>query len=173
MFAHLLLKIALLQRLEAQSLWLLPGEALVGEVAVLGSLTVDWVGQVELLDNDTWTHVEVVANDLNKLCRGLVRCAVGLNEDGEWLCDTNGVGELDQCTSCKLGVNQGLCDPSCKVCCRSVDLAVVLARESSTTVGTPSTVGIDNDLTAGQTGVTLWATNDEKARWLDLIVVSN
>lgn len=55
------------RRLEFESLRLLPSEALVGEVTVLGSLAVDRVDQVELLDNHTWTHVEVIADDLNKL----------------------------------------------------------------------------------------------------------
>ena len=36
-------------------------------------------------------------------------------------------------------------------------------------MGTPATVGVDNDLTAGQTGVTLGTTNDEEARGLDLL----
>ena len=33
---------------------------------------------------------------------------------------------------------------------------------------TPATVGVDNNLSAGETGITLWATDDEEARWLDL-----
>jgi hypothetical protein len=38
-------------------------------------------------------------------------------------------------------------------------------------VSSPSTVGIDDDFAAGQTGVTLWSTDDEQARWLDLDVI--
>lgn len=32
----------------------------------------------------------------------------------------------------------------------------------------PSAIGVNDDLAASQTGVTLWTTNDEKARWLEL-----
>ena len=53
--------------LELQSLWLFPCEALVSEVTVLGSLTVNWVDEVELLDDETWSHVKVVSNNLDKL----------------------------------------------------------------------------------------------------------
>jgi len=53
--------------LELEGLGLLPGEVGVGEVTVLGSLAVDGVGEVKLLDNDTGAHVEVGVDDLNKL----------------------------------------------------------------------------------------------------------
>lgn len=62
--------------LELESSWLLPGEVLVGEVAVLGRLAVDGLGEVQVLDDDTGTHVEVLADDLNELVGGLVRGAV-------------------------------------------------------------------------------------------------
>ena len=39
-------------------------------------------------------------------------------------------------------------------------------------MSTPATIGIDDDLTASQTSITLRATNDEKARRLDLNNVS-
>ena len=54
-------------RLELESLWLLPVEVLVGEVAVLGRLVVDWLDEVELLNNDTRSQIEVLVDDLDKL----------------------------------------------------------------------------------------------------------
>lgn len=55
-----------------QSLGLLPAEALIGtEVTVLGSLQVNRLGQVELLDNDAGSQVKVVTDDLDELLRGL------------------------------------------------------------------------------------------------------
>lgn len=68
-------------RLELESLGLLPGELLVGEVAVLGGRGVDGLGKVKLLDDDTGTQVEVVPDDLDQLLRGLVGGTVGLNKD--------------------------------------------------------------------------------------------
>ena len=59
---------------------LLPGEVLVGEVAVLGRLVVDRLDEVELLDDHTRTHVEVVADDFHQLLGALVGRAVGLHE---------------------------------------------------------------------------------------------
>ena len=161
------------RRLELELARLLPAEVGVAEVAVLGGLAVDGLREAELLDDDTRAEVEVVADDLDELVRGLGGGAVGLDEDGQRLSNTNGVRELDEGTAGEAGVDEGLGNPSGEVGSRAVDLAVVLSGESTTTVGSPSTVGVDDDLTAGETGVTLRTTDDEEARWLDLDCVSS
>lgn len=77
--------------LELEGLWLLPAEFLAGEVTVLSSLEVDWLGQIKLLDNDTRSQVKVGVDNLNKLIRGLVGCTVCVDEDRKWLGNTDGV----------------------------------------------------------------------------------
>jgi hypothetical protein len=155
--------------LKLELLGLLPGEFLVAaKVAELGRLEVDGPGQVELLDNHTRAHVEVVADNLDKLLRGLVGSAVAVNVQRAGLGDTNGVRQLDESAAGELGVHQRLGDPAGQVGGRSVDLGEVLARESTTTVGPPATVGVDNDLATGETGITLGPADDEEARRLDL-----
>ena len=137
-------------------------------MTVLGGLSVDGLGKVKSLDNDTRTQVEVVPDDLDQLLGALVRGAVALDEDGERVSDTNGVRELNQSTASQLRADKRFGDPTGHIRGRTVDLGVVLAREGTTTVSTPATVGVDDDLTAGQTGVTLGTTDDEEARGLDL-----
>ena len=158
-----------LRCLEVEGLWLLPGEALVGEVTVLGGLEVDRLGEVEVLDDDTRTEVKVLSDDVDELIGSLARGAVGLDKDGEGLGNTDGVGKLDEGTAGELRVDDGLGDPSGDVGSRAVDLGVVLSGESTATVGTPTTVGVDDDLTASETGVTLGTADDEEARWLDVV----
>lgn len=155
--------------LERQRLGLLPAEILVGaEVTELGGLVVDWPGQVKLLDNDTGSQVEVGTDNINKLLSSLVGGTVSVDVKGARLSNTDSVRQLNQRTACQLGVHQRLGNPSSKVGSRSIDLGEVLSRESTTTVSAPTTVGIDDDLTAGQTGVTLRSTNDEKSTGLNL-----
>ena len=77
-------------------------------MAVLGRLEVDWVGKVELLDDDTRSQVKVVLDYLNELVGRFVGCAVCLNEDGKGLGDTDGVGELDERTASEASGNEGL-----------------------------------------------------------------
>lgn len=109
-------------------------------MAVLGSLEVDGFGKVQLLDNDTRTEVKVVTDDLDELVRALLGGTVGLNEDGQGLGDTNGVGELDKGTASELGVDKRLGNPTSDVSGRPVNLRVVLSGESTTTVSTPTTL---------------------------------
>lgn len=92
--------------LKLQILGLLPRERLVGEVSVLGRLAVDRVRQVELLDDHTRTHVEVLADDLDQLVRGLGRSAVGLDKERERLSNTDGVRELDQAPAGETGLDE-------------------------------------------------------------------
>lgn len=138
------------------------------EVAVSSGVTVDGLLEVELLDDDTGSEVPVVADDLNELLVSLLGGAVGVDVDGQWLSNTNGVRELDESTASELSVHEGLGDPSGGVGSRSVDLGEVLSGESTSTVGTPSTVGVDDDLTSSKTSITLGSTNDEAAGGLDL-----
>lgn len=111
--------------------------------------------------NDTRAEVPVVADDLDELLIGLLTGAVGVDEDRQRLSDTNGVRELDKAAAGEAGVNQGLGDPTRSVSGRAIDLGEVLAREGTSTVSTPTTVRVDDDLTARQTSVTLGSANDE------------
>jgi hypothetical protein len=156
------------QKLELELLGLLPSELLVGEVAVLGRLVVDGVGKVELLDDDTGTEVEVLEDNLNKLLRGFLRGTVVLDEERQGLGNTNSVRQLDKAAAGQFGGNERLSDPARKISSRAVDLGIVLAGEGTTTVSTPAAVGVDDDLTAGETGITLGTTNDEQTGGLDL-----
>lgn len=60
-------------------------------MTVLGGLKVNWLGQVELPDNDTGSQVEVLVDDLDEFIRGPGRSAIAVDEYGERLCDADGV----------------------------------------------------------------------------------
>jgi len=137
-------------------------------VTVLGGLEVDGLVEVELTDDDTGPHVEVVADNLHKLLRGLLGGAVGIDVDGKGLGNSNGVRKLDEGTAAELGGDEGLGNPSREVGGRSVDLGEILAGEGTTTVSAPTTVGVNNDLATSETGVTLGTTDDEETRGLNL-----
>ena len=62
--------------LVVENLGLLPAEVLVGEVAVLGCLEVDWLSQTKLLDDYAGSKVKVLADDLDELVGGAVGGAI-------------------------------------------------------------------------------------------------
>lgn len=38
-------------------------------MAVLRCLAIDWIGKVEFLYNNTWSHVKILLNDLDEFIR--------------------------------------------------------------------------------------------------------
>ena len=137
-------------------------------MAVLRRLEVDRLSQIQLLDNDTGTQVEVVTDDLDQLSRSLLRSAVMVDVDGEGLGNTDGVRQLDEDTTAEASSHQRLGNPTSDVGSRAVNLREVLAREGAATQGAPTSVSVDDDLAASQTSVTLGATDDEQAGRLNL-----
>lgn len=137
-------------------------------MTVLGSLAVDGLGKIKLLNDDTGLHVEVVTDNLDQLLGGLLRCAVGVDVDRQRLGNTDSVRQLDESAAGQTSGDQRLGNPATEVSGRAVDLGEVLSGECTTTVGTPATVRVNNDLTAGKTSVTLGSTNDEKTGGLNL-----
>ena len=125
--------------------------------------------QTRWLTDDTRPEVPVVADDLDELSVALLASAVCIDEDGQGLSNTNGVRELYKATTSKATSNEGLSNPPGGVRSGTVDLGEVLSGESTSTVSSPTTVGVDDDLASGQAGITLRATNDEAARGLDVV----
>ena len=148
-----------------------PGEVEVvaTEVSVRSSGLVDGVAELEGVHEDTRAQVKVVVDDLQKLFLRKGTSAVRVDVDGEGSSNTDGVGELDEATLCKLGVDDGLCDPASSVGGRAVDLGRVLTRESATTVGAPASVGVDDDLAASEASITVGSTDDEAARGVQVV----
>jgi len=155
--------------LEVELLGLLPGVVGVAKVAVRGGLEVLGPLEVELTDDDTGAEIPVLEDDLDELGVVLLASAVGVDVDGEGLGNTDGVGKLDESAASEPSSNEGLGDPSGSVGSRAIDLGEILSRESSSTVGTPSTIGIDDDLATSQTGITLRSTDNEASRGLDVV----
>ena len=138
-------------------------------MTVLGGLEVDGTVKGELLDNNTRSEIEVGTDDLDELIGALVRGTVGIDVDGKGLSNTDGIRELNKGTAGEASSDQGLGDPATDVGSGTINLGEILSGESTTTVSTPTTIGIDDNLTAGQTGITLRSTNDEAAGRLDLM----
>jgi hypothetical protein len=77
--------------LQFQRLRFLPREILVGEVAILCCLAIDGSGQVELADDHTRSHVEILLDNVNQLLRGQVRSPVRLNKHRKGFGNPNGI----------------------------------------------------------------------------------
>jgi hypothetical protein len=161
--------------LEDKGLRGLPSEVGVGaaEVTVSGGLLEHRSAQVKVADDSSGAEVEVVLDDLSDLSVGLLGAghagAVGVHEHGQGVGHTDGVGQLHKHSVGEAGGNQGLGDPAGSVGGGAIHLGGVLAGEGSTTVGSPTAIGINDDLSAGQTSITVRTTNDEAARGVQVV----
>jgi hypothetical protein len=157
--------------LPGNGLWSLPREIgiVASKVTVVGGLLVDWTTQVELADDCSGAQVKVLVDQREKLVVALLASAVGVDVHRQWLGHTDGVRHLHQDAVDQTGSDQRLGDPARSIGARAVDLAGVLAREATASVGTPTTVCVDDDLATSETGITLRTTDDELARGVQVV----
>ncbi len=157
--------------LELELLGLLPSEVsiLTTEVTIRSSLLVDRASELEIADDATGAEIEVLEDDLEELRVGLSTSAIRVNEDGQRLGDTDGIGDLNDASLGQLGGDERLGDPAGSISGRAVDLGGVLSGEGTTTVGAPTTISINDDLASSETGITVRTTNDEASRGVKVI----
>ena len=81
--------------------------------------------------------------------------------------NTDGIRQLDLALVSKSCCYDILCNVTCCVCCGTVYLGAVLSGECAAAVTCVATVGVYDDLTAGQTTVSVRSANNETAGWVD------
>lgn len=160
-------KIYLMLLLVGQILGGFPGEIGIvsTEVTESAQLAVDGSLEAELLDDHTRSEVEVLVDDDLEVVVSVAFSdgSVGVNVDGDGVGDTDTVSDLDEGSLGETSVDQTLGNPSGGISSGSVDLSWVLSGESTTSVTTPATVGIDDDLSSSKTSITAWASDNETA----------
>mmetsp|Transcript_21704 Transcript_21704/g.51879 ORF Transcript_21704/g.51879 Transcript_21704/m.51879 type:complete len:409 (-) Transcript_21704:66-1292(-) len=162
-------------RLGRQLLHLLPGEhiSLAAEVPICGSALVllplaDGL-EVELTANETRAEVKALLDGLQDL---LVRdrpSAIGVHVDREGLSHTDGIGDLEEAATGEAGGNDRLRHLAGNVGARPVDLGGVLSGEGTAAVCAPTAVGVNDDLTASETGIAVGSANHKAARGVQMV----
>ena len=155
--------------LQRKLLNLLPSELLATEVSVTGGGLEDGLVEAEVADDATGAEVKVLLHELHEGLLVVLGGAVSVDVDGERVGNTNGVGELDADTVAEVVGHEGLGDPAGGVGGGTVDLGAVLAGEGTASVGAPTSVGVDDDLAAGEAGVTVGSADDEAAGGVDVV----
>ena len=138
-------------------------------MSVAGGGLEDGLVEAEVADDATGAEVKVLLHELHEGLLVVLGGAVSVDVDGERVGDTNGVGELDADTVAEVVGHEGLGDPAGGVGGGTVDLGAVLAGEGTASVGAPTSVGVDDDLSAGEAGVTVGSADDEAAGGVDVV----
>uniref|UniRef100_A0A804N322 Uncharacterized protein n=1 Tax=Zea mays TaxID=4577 RepID=A0A804N322_MAIZE len=150
---------------ELEGLHHLPGEVgvVTAEVAVGGGLDepVAALLQVEVDADHPGPEVEVLLHDLEDLLVGDRAGAVRVDEHGQGLRHADGVRHLHEAAAGEAAGHDALGGLPGHVGAAAVHLGGVLAGEGATAVGSPAAVRVDDDLAAGEAGVTVGPADDE------------
>ena len=136
-------------------------------MVVGGGLRVDRAQQVQVADDRARPQVEHLGHDLLDLDRVDGRGTERLDEQADRGGLADRVGHLDLDPLRKPGGDDVLGHPAHRVRRRAIHLGRILAGESAAAVAGPAAVGVDDDLAAGQAGVTHRAAEDELAGRVD------
>ena len=148
---------------------LLPGDVgiVLAEVTIVGGLRVDRATEFELTDDLGGFEAEgLLHSDLDRLL-GNRSGAEGVDVDRDGIRMADRIGELYLAASGKSGSDNILRNVAAHVGSGAIDLRGILSGEGATTVAAHSAVGVDDDLAASKTGITLRASDHETAGWVD------
>ncbi len=95
--------------------------------------------------------------------------AVGVDQDAHRLGNADGIGQLDLAAIGQSGGDDVLGDVPGHVGGAAVDLGRVLAAERPAAVPRPAAVGVDDDLSPGQSAVAVRPADDEPPGRVDVI----
>jgi len=152
-------------------LWCFPCEIWIvsSEVTEGSCFLENWSFQLEFLYNHSWSEVEIVLGNSNKVCVGhtFFDGTVWINMDRKWISESDSVRNLNQNSMGETIGNQRFSDISSIISSRSIDLGIIFSGESTSTMWAPSTIGVDNNFSSSQTGISSWSSNIEASRWVD------
>lgn len=135
------------------------------EVTESAQLAVDGSLEAELLDDSSGSEVEVLGDDDLEVVVSVSfsNGSVGVDVDGDGVSYTDTVSNLDEDSLGETSMDQRLGNPSGGISSRSIDLSGVFAGESTTSVTTPTTVGVNDNLSTSETSITAWTSDNETA----------
>lgn len=132
-------------------------------VAVRGKLLELRLLQLQVTLDHARAEVEVLHHDLAQVVIGqaVLGGAVGIDEHRKRLNDTNRVGNLNKAAACEAGRNKRLGSETTHVRRTAVHLARILTGESTATVRSPATIGIDDNLATREASISMRSSDDE------------
>ena len=125
--------------------------------------------QIEHLDNSLRPQIEMFIDQRRDFFIGNHTGTFRIDCDIDRFGHANSIADLNLAFACQTGSNNIFGDISCRIGCRTVNLAGVLPGKGSPPMRTGSAISIHNDFTAGQPTISLRATNDETSCRIDQI----
>ena len=132
------------------------------EMSVCRSLFVDRAAEIKHFDDSSRAKVKVLTDNLYQFRIRYFTCAKCFYMNRSRMCNTNCIGKLDLALVSKTCCNNVLCNITCCISCRTVNLCAVFSGEGTAAVTSCSAISINNDLTSCKTAVAVWSTDNER-----------
>ena len=137
------------------------------KVAVVADFCEERLVQIQRADHACRGEVKDAADSFGQECVVIVSALLRVDLDGNRFGLPNGIGEADCTRIGKTRRDNVLCHITRHICAAAVDLRTVLAGKRTAAVGYKPAVGVDHQLTAGETGVGFKAAQHKSAGWID------
>ncbi len=132
------------------------------------SLPVNRAAQVEIFDNRRWAQVEVSCYKIGKFTVGEFARAKAVDKDGDRPGNADGIGDLDFEALGKTCSDNVLCHVPCRIGTGTVNLGGILTGKGAAAMAGETAIGIDDDLSAGESRIAMWAPDYETAGRVDV-----
>src|SRR6266404_1088109 len=141
----------------------LPGKRfqviLAPEMTVVGRLPIDWAQEIQLFDDRCRLEVEYLLHGLLNFYFIYLRGSKRVDAYADRIGITDGVSELNFTPVGQTSRYHILSDVPAHIRCGSIYLRGVFTGKRAAAVAAHSTIGVDDDLSSGQTRITFRATN--------------
>src|SRR5215510_8964566 len=132
-------------------------------------LAVDRAAEIKGFDNPSRRQLKVCTNQIRNDRRVYLCGAERIHQNAHWLGDSDRVSELNFASLRKSRRYNVLCNMACHVGSGTINLCRILAAECTTTVTAHAAVGIDDNLSPSQAGVSHRPSNDETPCGIDVV----
>jgi len=155
--AHALVLAKILGVLPLEELHTILGDWLTSEMAVSSRLLILGLPKSKGHSNGTRACIESNFQHFGEIiCAELWNLsAISLHKQRKGFGHANGIRKLDEATLGKFALHDRLCHLPADVCRAPVDLGWILTGESAATVGTPTTICVDDNLATSEARIAL------------------
>ena len=129
--------------------------------------TVNRSSKVQHLNDTRRTKIKVFTDNLHQSLIRNSACSICIYHDGGWLRHTDRIGKLNLAAVCQTCRNDILRYIAGSIRSGTVYLRAVLSGKSAAAMTCISAVGINNDLSSGEAGVSMRSANHKTTRRID------
>ena len=126
-------------------------------------LFINWSSKFQSIDNCLRPQIKDLIYDLLDNFLRIFSSSKCLRRNGYRLCNTNRIGEFNFQFFSNTSRHKIFCYPSGRISCRAVNFCCVFSRKCSASVTTTSAISIYNNLSSGQSRISLRTSNHKSS----------